>query len=136
MGPKNPFSKPSTVIFNPTRSPFESSFRAKQLDKSTMTALDVPLQQPDLTAWTILSKTAEQEVLSRLEREIGDFTRPPKLRVSPKEMVWLNLDHRAGFLLSRIDGKITFEDLFLLSGMTRLETAKILTRLLQEGVIE
>jgi hypothetical protein len=135
LGRKNPFSKPSTVIFSATRSPFDSSFRAKQLHGS-MTTLDVPLQQPPLTDWTTLRATADQVILSKLESEIGDLTRSPKLRMSLKEIVWLNLDHRAGFLLSRVDGKLTFEDLFMLSGMTRLETAKILTRLLQEGVIE
>jgi hypothetical protein len=49
--------------------------------------------------------------------------------------MWLNLDHRAGFLLAQIDGTVNYEDLFALSGLPRLDTARILVALLQQGVI-
>ena len=31
--------------------------------------------------------------------------------------MWLNLDHRAGFLLAQIDGTVDYEALFALSGL-------------------
>jgi len=49
--------------------------------------------------------------------------------------MWLNLDHRAGFLLAQIDGAVNYEELFALSGLPRLDTAKILATLLNDGVI-
>jgi hypothetical protein len=49
--------------------------------------------------------------------------------------VWLNLDHRAGFVLSQIDGEVNYEDLFSVSGMSRVDTARILSQLLRDGVI-
>jgi hypothetical protein len=49
--------------------------------------------------------------------------------------MWLNLDHRAGFLLSQIDGTVDYENLFALSGLPRLDTARILAALLADGVI-
>jgi hypothetical protein len=49
--------------------------------------------------------------------------------------MWLNLDHRAGFLLAQIDGTVSYDDLFALSGLPHLDTARILAALLQEGVI-
>jgi len=49
--------------------------------------------------------------------------------------MWLNLDHRAGFLLAQIDGTVSYEDLFALSGLPRLDTARILAALIAEGVI-
>jgi hypothetical protein len=51
------------------------------------------------------------------------------------DLVWLNLDHRAGFVLSQVDGRVSFEELFALSGMDRLDTARILAQLLRDQVI-
>ena len=51
-------------------------------------------------------------------------------------MIWLNLDPRAGFVLAQIDGQVTFEDLYAICGLTHLDTARILSQLLDEGVIE
>jgi len=50
-------------------------------------------------------------------------------------VMWLNLDHRAGFLLAQIDGAVDFEALFALSGLPRLDTARILANLIADGVI-
>jgi len=60
----------------------------------------------------------------------------PRVVVGPEEILWLNIDHRGGFLLSQIDGSLTVDDLYALSGMGRMETAKILAELLEAGVIE
>ena len=49
--------------------------------------------------------------------------------------MWLNLDHRAGFVLSQIDGTMTIDDIYALSGLSRLDTAKILAELVEQGVI-
>jgi len=44
-------------------------------------------------------------------------------------------DHRAGFIVSQVDGSLSFEDICDLSGMTRLETLRTLVQLLEAGVI-
>jgi hypothetical protein len=49
--------------------------------------------------------------------------------------MWLNLDHRAGFLLAQVDGTVNYDELFALSGLPRLDTARILASLLADGVI-
>jgi hypothetical protein len=46
-----------------------------------------------------------------------------------------NLDPRDAFLLSRLDGTITVDDLLDISGMGRLEALRVLARLVQRGVI-
>ena len=70
------------------------------------------------------------------ESKLGSTQARPRVVLRPDEILWLNIDHRAGFLLSQIDGKLTVEDLYALSGMSRMETAKILAELLEAGVIE
>ncbi|ATB47357.1 hypothetical protein [Corallococcus macrosporus] len=78
---------------------------------------------------------SERMLMARLESKLGDLGRVPAVRLQPDDIIWLNLDHRAGFVLAQIDGSVSYEDLFSLSGMTRLDTARILAQLIDEGVI-
>jgi len=82
-----------------------------------------------------LLERSEQVLMTMLESKLGDLGRLPKVRLKDDEIIWLNLDHRAGFMLAQIDGTVSYEDLFALSGMSRLDTARILAQLLDEGVI-
>ncbi|MCE9673896.1 hypothetical protein LY474_39485 [Myxococcus stipitatus] len=82
-----------------------------------------------------LRARSERMLMAMLESKLGDLGRVPRLRLQPDDVIWLNLDHRAGFVLAQIDGSVTYEDLFALSGMTRLDTARILAQLIDEGVI-
>lgn len=83
-----------------------------------------------------LQSRAERTLMAMLESKLGDARGVPRPRLQPDEVIWLNLDHRAGFLLAQIDGQVSYEDLYALSGMPRLDTARILAQLLDEGVIE
>ncbi len=85
-------------------------------------------------AWAYL-KQNEATLIAMYESKLGSPANVPRLAIKPEEVMWLNLDHRAGFLLAQIDGTVTFEDLFALSGLPRLDTAKILATLLNDGVI-
>ena len=77
----------------------------------------------------------EATLVSMYESKLGPLTRVPRLAIKPEEVMWLNLDHRAGFLLAQIDGTVDFDSLFALSGLPRLDTARILANLIADGVI-
>jgi tetratricopeptide (TPR) repeat protein len=77
----------------------------------------------------------ESTLVAMYESKLGPLGRIPRLAIKPEEVMWLNLDHRAGFLLSQIDGTVDFESLFALSGLPRLDTARILATLIGDGVI-
>jgi tetratricopeptide (TPR) repeat protein len=77
----------------------------------------------------------EATLIAMYESKLGPMSRIPRLAIKPEEVLWLNLDHRAGFLLAQVDGAVNYEDLFALSGLPRLDTARILATLLHEGVI-
>jgi hypothetical protein len=77
----------------------------------------------------------EATLTSMYESKLGPLEAVPRIAIKPEEILWLNLDHRAGFLLSQIDGAVDYEALFAISGLPRLETAKILAHLVAEGVI-
>jgi hypothetical protein len=82
-----------------------------------------------------LMERCESTLLAMLESKIGDITNRPRVKLKPDEVVWLNLDHRAGFVLSMVDGTVSYDDLFSLSSMSRLETARIIVHLLQARAI-
>jgi tetratricopeptide (TPR) repeat protein len=77
----------------------------------------------------------EATLVAMYESKLGPLGSVPRLVIKPEEIMWLNLDHRAGFLLSQIDGTVDYESLFALSGLPRLDTARILAALLLDGVI-
>ena len=77
----------------------------------------------------------ESTLVAMYESKLGPLSGVPRLAIHAEEVMWLNLAHRAGFLLAQVDGTVSFEDLFALSGLPRLDTARILASLLAEGVI-
>lgn len=66
---------------------------------------------------------------------LGSLDQVPVLAVAPTEFRWLNLDHRAGFLLSLIDGISTIEDIVDVSAMPQLEVLRTLYQLSTQQVI-
>ncbi|MDQ3032131.1 MAG: hypothetical protein M3Y87_06925 [Myxococcota bacterium] len=59
----------------------------------------------------------------------------PRVAVPEHEVRWLGLDHRQGFLMSRLDGSATIDDLVDLSGMSRLDVLRTLVELLEARAI-
>jgi tetratricopeptide (TPR) repeat protein len=77
----------------------------------------------------------EATLIAMYESKLGPTAGVPRLAIQPEEIMWLNLDHRAGFLLAQIDGVVDYDSLFALSGLPRLDTARILANLIADGVI-
>jgi len=77
----------------------------------------------------------EATLIAMYESKLGPLAGVPRLAIKPEEVMWLNLDHRAGFLLAQIDGAVDYEALFAVSGLPRLDTARILANLIADGVI-
>ncbi|MCK9461870.1 MAG: hypothetical protein M0R80_19750 [Proteobacteria bacterium] len=82
-----------------------------------------------------VAKECRRVLMGMYESRIGSFDRVPKVAVSPHELVWRNLDAATGFVLSRIDGMSSFEDVVDISGLSRFDTCRILNQLLQDGII-
>jgi tetratricopeptide (TPR) repeat protein len=77
----------------------------------------------------------ESTLVHMYESKIGPLDAVPRLALRPEEVTWLQLDHRAGFLLAQVDGTASFDDLFALSGLSRLETARILARFVTDRIV-
>lgn len=86
-----------------------------------------------------VSKHAEScrdELYKRYLERLGASDHVPQLAVQKGAITGLSLDHRAGFLLSCVDGGSTVEEIIDVSAMPRLDAVRILYELVQEGVIE
>lgn len=90
---------------------------------------------PDDPQVVALRERSEKTLLTMFESKLGRLETVPRVLLKDDEIIWLNLDHRAGFVLAQIDGTVTFDDLFSVSGMSRIDTARILAQLIDEGVI-
>jgi hypothetical protein len=66
---------------------------------------------------------------------LGSLAQVVRVAVPSDQIRWLSLDHRAGFLLSLIDGNSTIEELLDISGMPRLDALRILYGLLDQRAI-
>jgi CRP-like cAMP-binding protein len=113
--------------------------RQKEQQGDVATALDVldtvlDMDPANGEAMAFLARN-EKVVLERAKRILGGLHRVPHVAVNPSQLAGLKLDDKSGFILSRVDGRSSYEDLVSLSGMSRLETCRLLARLVQGGIL-
>lgn len=75
------------------------------------------------------------ELIRVQEQRLGALTKTPTLAIEFEQIPTLELDHRAGFILSQIDGFLTFEDILDISILEPLETLTLLADLLEKKII-
>jgi hypothetical protein len=83
-----------------------------------------------------LADACRAQLLDMYLARIGDRTQVPRVVMEPDQLRWLSLDHRAGFLLSVIDGTSTIDEILDVSGMAELDTLRTLYDFLLQGVIQ
>jgi len=77
-----------------------------------------------------------RDVLTQMySARLGSLDQVVTVAVPSDQIRWLTLDHRAGFLLSLIDGGSTVDQILDISGMTRLDALRIMYQLLDQRVI-
>ena len=77
-----------------------------------------------------------RDVLSEMySARVGPMHQTVHVAVAPERVRWLSLDHKAGFLLSLVDGQSTVEELLDICGMPGIEALRILSELLEQGIL-
>jgi hypothetical protein len=66
---------------------------------------------------------------------LGPLDRVPMVIVPRGQMRWLSMDHRAGFVLSLIDGSSSVDMILDMCGMPKLDALRILHELVQQKVV-
>lgn len=92
--------------------------------------------EPEDTVAQRVRDNSKETLLQMYEAKFGSFERTPRLAIDTHEVIWRKLDPSTGFVLSRIDGTVTFEDIIDICGLGRFETCRLLNHLLQEGIIK
>lgn len=84
---------------------------------------------------TSLAEKCREVLFDMYGSRLTNLDEPPRLLMTADQLRWLSLDHRAGFLLSMVDGQSTLEEILDVSGMSRLDAMRILCELLDRKVI-
>jgi hypothetical protein len=82
-----------------------------------------------------VSNTCRDVLRKMYESRIGARSRVPVVVLSQDELRWLTIDHKAGFILSLVDGNSTVETLLDASGMTEIDALRLLSELVQQRII-
>jgi hypothetical protein len=93
-------------------------------------------RSPDDLAVRRQAQNCRDALTQMFAARIGPLDQVISVVVSPAEVQWLSLDHRAGFLLSLIDGQSTVDEILDISGMTRLDALKIMCDLAEQHVVK
>ncbi len=88
----------------------------------------------DLQAFNC-AEQCRQTLTQMYKARIGPLDRVPVVVVAREQLRWLTIDHRAGFVLSHIDGVSSIEMILDVSGMPLLDALKILHELSQQRII-
>ena len=88
----------------------------------------------DLSARTC-AETCRSVLRQMYATRIGPLDRVPVVMVPRDQLRWLSIDHKAGFVLSHVDGVSTLEMIIDVSGMLELDTLRILSELAQQRII-
>jgi len=132
--PVVPSPSPSTRDVDPTRE-MRERFSLGDYSGALVVAESIleddPAHQEALRCVESCRMVLEQMYTAR----IGPLERVPFIAVPQEQLRWLNIDHRAGFVLSHIDGACSLEQILDVSGMPTLDALRILYELVQQRVI-
>jgi len=81
-------------------------------------------------------KRIDRELMGHYERILGHSDGVPTLRLPLADLFALDLDQVGGYILSRIDGMLTLDDIYTLSAhIDRLTVMRILTEMIEREVV-
>ena len=92
-------------------------------------------REPDNREARRYAESSVERLAQLYGSRLGSLDRIPRVIVPDQEVRWLGIDYKAGFLLSRVDGEHTLEQIIDVSGMPRLEALRMLAELLEAGAI-
>ncbi len=108
---------------------------AHDLDRA-VTAADLALNEdPNSVLGQKLITRNKDTIMHVFQNFIGDLERQPQLARPLHELASAPISPRAAFLLSRIDGTLTIDELLDVSGMPRMEAYRHLCQLFLRGIL-
>ncbi len=108
---------------------------ADELDKA-VAAIDLALaEDPNSALAQKLIHRNRDTIMSVFQGFLGNLDRQPSLARPLHELSSAPISPRAAFLLSRVDGSLTLDEILDVSGMPRLEAYRYLCQLFLRGIL-
>lgn len=127
-------SAPPRTEYDPMRE-MQERFSLGDYSGALVIAESVLEEQPENTEATRFADSCRSVLEQMYTARLGPLERVPFVAVPREQLRWLSLDHRAGFVLSHVDGLSSLEEIVDVSGMASLDTLRILFELVQQRVI-
>jgi hypothetical protein len=109
--------------------------RAAELERS-VAAVDLALSEaPNSALGQKLIQRNRDAILNAFQNFLGDLQRTPALARPLHELASAPISPRAAFLLSRVDGTLSLDEILDVSGMPRLEAYRYLCQLFLRGIL-
>ncbi|MEO6418646.1 MAG: hypothetical protein ABIP39_04525, partial [Polyangiaceae bacterium] len=126
---------PSKAKTDPRVSDLRAKFKAKDYEGAIVVAHKILRDRPkDLEA-----EACAEECRTALEAlkifSTASLKRVPAVEIAPDKLLALGLNHKAGFLLSLIDGTSSVEVILDVCAMPREEAIKVLHDLVEDGIV-
>lgn len=118
------------------RAAIEARYSAGDYGRALVLAEAALDSHPGDAAVVRYAESCRHMLYERYLERLGAADSVPQLLMQRSDLTGLALDHRAGFLLSCVDGTSTIEEIIDVSAMAKLDAVRILYELVQEGVIE
>lgn len=108
---------------------------AGELDKA-VAAVDLAMSEdPNSALAQKLLHRHRDQTMTVFQNFLGDLSRQPQLAKPLHELASAPISPRAAFLLSRIDGMLSIDEILDVSGMPRLEAYRHLCQLFLRGIL-
>jgi hypothetical protein len=99
-------------------------------------AESVLASDPNHAAARRCADACRDELAEKYLTKLGGRDAIPRVTISAEEIRSLALDHRAGFLLSFVDGQMSIDEVLDVSSMPALDALRLMLELRMEGVID
>jgi len=108
---------------------------AREADGTTDLALRHPPHPNHLDRVRSIVEQCRATLEKMYITHIGSLHHVPVVLVARDQVRWLTIDHRAGFLMSVIDGVSDVETVLDVCGMPRFDALRILSELTQQRIV-
>jgi hypothetical protein len=101
-----------------------------------VTAVDLALSEdPNSALAQKLVHRNREAIMNAFQAFLGDLQRTPNLARPLHELASAPISPRAAFLLSRVDGTLSLDEILDVSGMPRMEAYRYLCQLFLRGIL-
>jgi hypothetical protein len=133
--PSPPLENAANVEFEPAYAEMKDRYAMGDFTGALVIAESVLEVDPSDAEALRYAESCRKVLTQMYAARLGALDRVVEVAVPADQIRWLSLDHRAGFLLSLVDGISTVEEILDISGMSKLEALRIMYALLEQRVI-